>query len=78
MVPSDLGGLRLESFEIDGGAGNVELSLPEPSGTVSIRVEGGANNLSVRRPGGVATRLNVGRTGSETTLESGSFNKRKS
>ena len=86
-IKADLSGLRLESFEVDGGAGNVELTLPEPSGTVSVRIVGGANNLSVRRPGGVATRLNVGRgasklvldsqrlgaVGGETILESGSY-----
>jgi hypothetical protein len=86
-IKADLSGLRLESFEINGGAHNVELTIPEPSGTISIRIEGGANNLSVRRPRGVATRLNVGRgasklvldsqrlgaVGGETTLESGSY-----
>lgn len=83
-IKADLSGLRLEYFEMDGGAHNVELTLPEPSGTVLIRIEGGAKNLSVRRPEGVAARLQVGRgasklafdgqrlgaVGGETTLES--------
>jgi len=86
-IKADLSGLRLESFGIDGGAHNVELTLPEPSGTVSIRIKGGANNLKVRRPGGAATRLHVGSgasklvldsqrlgaVGGETTLESGRY-----
>ena len=86
-IKADLSGLRLESFEIDGGAGNVELTLPEPSGTVSVRIVGGANNLSVRRPEGVAARVHVGggasklalddqrlgAVGGETILESGSY-----
>lgn len=86
-IKADLGGLRLESFEIGGGANDVELVLPEPSGTVSIRIDGGINNLVVRRPDGVAARLSVGRAASKlvldgqrlgavgggTTLESGSY-----
>ena len=86
-INADLSGLRLEFFEIDGGVHNVEMTLPEPSGTVSIRVEGGASSLRVRRPRDVATRLHVGRgasklafddqrlgaVGGETTLESGNY-----
>jgi hypothetical protein len=40
QIKADLSGLRLESFEIDGGAGNVELTLAEPSGTASNSVAG--------------------------------------
>ena len=83
-ISADLGGLRLKSFEIDGGVHDVELTLPEPSGTVSIRVEGGANSLRISRPRGVPARLHVGggasrlafdeqrlgAVGGETTLES--------
>lgn len=86
-IKADLAGLRLESFGIGGGANDVELVLPEPSDTVSIRIEGGVNNLGVRRPDGVAARLSVGRgaselafdgqrlgaVGGETTLESGGY-----
>ena len=58
-IDADLSGLRLKSFEIDGGVHDVEVTLPEPSGTVSIRVEGGANSLRIRRPRGVQARLHV-------------------
>ena len=58
-LDADLSGLRLESFGVDGGAGDVDLMLPEPSGTVSIRIEGGVNNLCVRRPRSVAARVHV-------------------
>lgn len=68
-IKADLSGLRLESFEIDGGASNVELTLPEPSGIVSIRIEGGANNLKVHRPGGVAARVRVEGGVSELALD---------
>ena len=83
-IDADLSRLRLEALEIVGGASEVELTLPEPSGTVSVRIEGGASNLRVRRPRGVAARLHVGggasklafdaqslgAVGGETTLES--------
>ena len=86
-IKVDLSGLRLESFEIDGGVHNVELTLPEASGTVPIRVEGGANSVRISRPRGVAASLHVGggasklafddqrlgAVGGETTLESGSY-----
>ena len=86
-IKADLGGLRLDSFGIGGGANHVQLVLSEPFGTVTIRVEGGINNLGVRRPTGVAARLSVegganklvldgqrlGAVGGATTLESGNY-----
>ena len=59
-IDADLSRLRLEAFEIDGGASEVEMTLPEPSDTVRVRIHGGANNIKVRRPRGVAMRLHVG------------------
>lgn len=86
-IETDFEGLRLDSFKIDGGVSDVELTLPEPSGTVSVRIKGGANDLRVRRPKGVAARLRVaggarelaldaqrlGAVGGDTTLESGDY-----
>lgn len=86
-VKADLSGLRLESLEIDGGSHNVELTIPEPSGTVSIRIQGGANNLKVCRPRDTAARVHVedgvsklaldnqylDAVGSEVALESGTY-----
>lgn len=86
-IDADLSGLRLDSFEIGGGVSDVELTLPEPSGTVSVRIEGGASSVRVRRPKGVAARLRVaggarelvldaqrlGAAGGDTTLESGGY-----
>jgi hypothetical protein len=68
-LDADLGGLRLESFEVDGGASRVELMLPEPSGTVPIRVEGGASDLTVQRPKGVAASVRVGDGASRLALD---------
>lgn len=55
----DLSGLRLGSFEVEDGASRVELRLPTPSGSVPVRFRGGASNVAVHRPAGVAARLRV-------------------
>jgi hypothetical protein len=44
---------------LGGGAGRLDLALPEPSGTVTVVVLGGASNVAIRRPIGVAARLCV-------------------
>ena len=59
-LDADLSGLRLDSFEVDGGASRVELTLPGSSGAVPIRIDGGASNVTIRRPEGVAARVDVG------------------
>ena len=49
-LTADLRVLRLESFEMRGGASKLELLLPHPAGTVPIRVAGGMNQLTIQRP----------------------------
>lgn len=44
---------------MEGGAGRLEVALPEPSGTVAVVVLGGASNVAIQRPTGVAARLRV-------------------
>lgn len=56
---ADLRSLRLGSLRLEGGAGRLEVALPEPSGTVTVAVLGGASNVAIRRPIGVAARLRV-------------------
>ena len=56
---ADLHGLRLGSFSLDGGASHLEVVLPAPSGTVAVVILGGASNVAIRRPTGVAARLRV-------------------
>lgn len=56
---ADLSGLALDSFEVEGGASRVELRLPKPSGSVPVCFRGGASNVAIRRPVGVAARLRV-------------------
>ena len=54
---ADLRTLRLESFELRGGASKIELLLPRPQGVVPIRVSGGMSRISIQRPLGVAAGL---------------------
>jgi hypothetical protein len=64
---ADLSGLRLGSLSVEGGASRLEVVLPVPSGTVTVVILGGASNVVIRRPAGVAARLRVG--GGATNLE---------
>src|SRR5829696_3472599 len=56
-ILADLGGLRLGSLSVDGGASRLEVVLPDPSGAVTVVILGGASNVAIRRPEGVAARL---------------------
>ena len=70
---ADLSGLQLSSFEVAGGASRVELRLPKPSGTVHLRVDGGANNVTIHRPEGVAARVRVGGGATKLSLDDQHF-----
>lgn len=59
-LSGDLRELRLEGFDIGGGATQIDLTLPRPVGTVPIHVGGGASHITLRRPEGVAARVRVG------------------
>lgn len=65
-VTADLSHLKLGSFGVAGGASKVELTLPRVSGLVPVRVLGGASNVVIHRPEGVATRVRV--VGGSTNL----------
>ena len=58
-MSGDLTGVRLTSFDVGGGASKVTLTLPEPEGSVPIRLSGGASQLTLLRPAGVGTHLRV-------------------
>jgi hypothetical protein len=65
-LTTDLRGLELRSFKVSGGASRVELTLPPPSGTVLVRVLGGASNVAIHRPEDVAAWVRV--VGGSTNL----------
>ena len=56
-VVAELGGLDLAGLEAKGGFSMIRLDLPAPSGVVPIRISGGAPEITVRRPAGVAARV---------------------
>jgi hypothetical protein len=56
---ADLRGLRLGALSVDGGASRLEVVLPAPSGTVVVVVLGGASNVAIQRPKGIAARLRL-------------------
>jgi DNA-binding MarR family transcriptional regulator len=59
-MEADLRLLQLESFELTGGASEVEIWLPVPlDRSVPIRLTGGASKVSVHRPVGAAVRAEL-------------------
>jgi DNA-binding MarR family transcriptional regulator len=88
-LAADFGELKLGSLEIKGGASETVLTLPHPPGTVTLRVLGGASDLTVHRPEGVAIRILVrdgsrklafdeqhfGAIGGETSLQSPAYDR---
>jgi DNA-binding MarR family transcriptional regulator len=79
-----LGDLDLRSFEMTGGVDQLRLTLGQPAGYVPVKLNGGANQIRIERPAGVAISLKLsggaggiqfdqqklGSTGGHTTLES--------
>lgn len=58
-ITAELGNLDLAALEIKGGLGMTRVELPVPSGVVPIRISGGASEIIVRRPAGVAARVHL-------------------
>src|ERR671935_2054869 len=56
-LDADLRRIELAGIDVVGGASQFEVQLPRPTGTVRIRVSGGASKLTLRRPGTVPARL---------------------
>ena len=72
-LDADLSVLELGSFEVTGGASGVAVTLPRPSGTVAVRVSGGASDVTIHRPEGVAARIRVGRGVSKLAFDEQRF-----
>lgn len=58
-VAAELGGLDLTKLEVTGGFSMIRLNLPAPSGVVPIWIRGGASEITVQRPTGVAARVKL-------------------
>ena len=59
MIKAELTNLKLSGFEAKGGASMVTLGLPVPTAVVPVRLSGGASEIIVRRPAGVAVRAHL-------------------
>lgn len=58
-ITAELGGLDLSGLAIRGGASMIRVELPEPTGTIPVQIAGGASQVIVRRPAGVAARIRL-------------------
>lgn len=58
-VNAQLSKLNLAGLEVKGGLSMIRLELPAPSVVVPIRISGGASEILVRRPAGVAARVHL-------------------
>jgi hypothetical protein len=58
-VEAKLDGLDLTGLEVKGGLNTIHLELPVPSSVVPIRIKGGASEVTIRRPAGVAARVHL-------------------
>jgi DNA-binding MarR family transcriptional regulator len=58
-LAADLTTLRLTRLELRGGVHSAAVALPHPTGTVAVRLTGGAREVSLRRPAGVEARVRV-------------------
>ncbi len=68
-LAADLYNLSLSSLHISGGVSQTTLLLPQASGTVSVRIDGGVNGLRIERPPTSAIRLHLSRGSSRITLD---------
>jgi DNA-binding MarR family transcriptional regulator len=72
-LSADLRLLRLQSFEMRGGANKIELQLPAPVGVVNIRIQGGISEIKIRRPIGTHAGLEIAGGVSEVTVDGDSY-----
>ncbi len=72
-ITAELGGLALSGLAIRGGASMIRVELPEPAGTIPVRIAGGASQVVVRRPAGVAARVRLTGWASQLRFDDQSF-----
>lgn len=65
----DLGEADLAGVELLGGATRVELILPPPDGTLTVRMTGGVNDFVVDVPQGPPTRVRAGKGAASVTID---------
>jgi hypothetical protein len=72
-VAVDMRGGRVAGLDFTQGVSDVSVTLPRPSGTVLLRLEGGASQLAVSVPAGVPARVTAGDGASQVTVGGASY-----
>jgi hypothetical protein len=70
---ADLSQVQLFGLELRGGVSHLWASLPEPVGTMAIRIDGGVSDTALHRPANVPVRIQVQGGVSSMTLDEQHF-----
>nr|BFE72912.1 hypothetical protein GCM10020092_062130 [Actinoplanes digitatis] len=65
----DLSGAEVDGVEFVGGATRIDLTLPEPDGTLPIRMSGGVNRFEVYTGGKVPVRVRTRQGAGQVRLD---------
>jgi hypothetical protein len=65
----DLSGARPHAVDLTGGAGHIDLTLPRPDGTLTVRMTGGVNLFDVHTAQHVPVRVRVGSGAGRVVLD---------
>lgn len=65
----DLTGGKVAGLELAGGATRIELTLPPPEGTTTVRMSGGVAQWTVHRGGDAPVRVRVGSGAGNVTVD---------
>jgi hypothetical protein len=72
-VTVNMTGGQVAGLDFAQGVSDAAVTLPRPSGTVPLRLEGGASQLTVSVPAGVPARVTVGDGASQVTVGGASY-----
>jgi hypothetical protein len=65
----DLSGARLGEVDLSGGAGHIDLTLPPPDGTLTVRMTGGVSRFDVHTADLAPVRVRVGSGAGSVVLD---------
>jgi len=69
----DLTGGRVSGLDFGQGSSMISVTLPKPSGTVLIKLDGGTSDLQVHAPAGIPARVTAGGGASEVQVGGASY-----
>ncbi|HEX8630813.1 MAG TPA: hypothetical protein VF755_21860 [Catenuloplanes sp.] len=70
----DLTGGKVAGVELAGGATRIELTLPPPEGTTTVRMSGGVGQWAVHQLGAAPVRVRVGSGAATVTVDAAQHN----